>query len=306
MSTPQFTGVSVPIADIDVGPRDRSDMGDLADLAASIDAVGMLHPIVITGDWRLVAGDRRLAAARDVLGWAEVPVTIVDLSSSAEQLRAEMDENTCRKPLSPVEAERARARRAAVLTEDAIRRAEEGRARGRATQAGQEPVTPNLGDTPKPEARTAKVAAIGTGYSGSTLDKVTSIRDVAEKGVIRIGSQELPAPEPVREAAKQAMDALAQPGAPVDRLHRQVAEAIEQHIEPDEEATRTRTLKRWRDALAAARPLREFDLHTLDGVLSDQDWELASPLIDELATQVEVFRTLRPTHLRVIRASGAS
>jgi hypothetical protein len=34
------------------------------------------------------------------------------------------------------------------------------------------------------ERRTAKVAARGTGYSGTTLDKVTGIREVAEQGVI--------------------------------------------------------------------------------------------------------------------------
>lgn len=42
------------------------------------------------------------------------------------------------------------------------------------------------------------MAAVGTGYSGSTLDKVDRIRDVAERGVIRQGRQEVPAPEPWR------------------------------------------------------------------------------------------------------------
>lgn len=308
MTTPGFTSIHVPVDDIDVGERDRSDMGDLAELAESIDSVGMLHPIVITGEWRLVAGDRRLAAVRDVLGWREVPVTVVDLVTAADVLRAEMDENTCRQPLTPVEAERARARRAHLLVDDAVRRAEEGRARGRAAQAAL--VSSNLDETdaaeiePEPESPSAratrKVAAVGTGYSGSTLDKVTSIREVAERGVIRIAGQDLPAPEPVREIARSAMENLAKPGAPVDRLHREVAAAIEAHVEPDEQAQRARHLRLWREALAGARLFREFDMGVLSSAMSEKDWDLAAERVDEIAAQVERFRELRPTQLRMV------
>lgn len=46
-------------------------------LAASIEEVGLLHPIVVTPQGRPIAG-RRLKACL-LLGWAEVPVTVVDL-----------------------------------------------------------------------------------------------------------------------------------------------------------------------------------------------------------------------------------
>jgi ParB-like chromosome segregation protein Spo0J len=49
------------IADIKVGKRHRRDLGDIAALAESIKAVGLLHPIVVQPDGKLIAGARRLA-----------------------------------------------------------------------------------------------------------------------------------------------------------------------------------------------------------------------------------------------------
>lgn len=298
-----------PISEIKIGERDRADLGDLRELAESIRKVGMLHPIVITGDWRLVAGGRRLAAARDVLGWTEVPVTIVDIHTARDVLQAEWDENTCRKPLTPVEAERAQVRRANLLVEDAIRRRNEALSRGRATQAAraaagsggakladQQPQPQLPEQAPRVPSRssmeTRKIAAAGTGYSATTLAKITSIRTAAE-GVIRVGDQRFPAPEPVRAAARRAL-ADVEAGTPVDRAYRQVAQVIDQHIEPDEGQLRARRLKAWRDALGGARMLREFDMRVLPELLSEQDWAAASVLMDQLAEQVDRFRQLRP------------
>jgi ParB family chromosome partitioning protein len=66
-----------PIDRILIGKRLRQDVGDLDGLSASIAEVGLLHPIVVTPDNRLVAGYRRLLACRQ-LGWSEVPVYIIE------------------------------------------------------------------------------------------------------------------------------------------------------------------------------------------------------------------------------------
>jgi ParB family chromosome partitioning protein len=68
------------IADIIVGERHRKDMGDISALAASIREVGLLHPIVITPDGELIAGERRLRAVES-LGCSEISATVVDLDS---------------------------------------------------------------------------------------------------------------------------------------------------------------------------------------------------------------------------------
>lgn len=95
---------TVPIDSIVVADRCRKDLGDVRALADSIKAVGLLHLPVVTSDRKLVAGERRLAAMR-LLGWVDVPVhEVATLAEAADLLRAERDENTCRKDLSPSEA----------------------------------------------------------------------------------------------------------------------------------------------------------------------------------------------------------
>ena len=81
------------IDQIQIGFRYRKDLGDLRSLADSIGEVGLLHPIVVTPEARLIAGQRRLEACR-MLGWDDVPVTVIDLYQVA---RGEAHENFVRK-----------------------------------------------------------------------------------------------------------------------------------------------------------------------------------------------------------------
>ena len=88
------------IADVVIGERHRKDMGDLDGLARSISEIGLLHPVVVTPDNRLIAGQRRLEACRR-LGWDCIPATVVDLENLAI---GERDENMVRKDFTPSEA----------------------------------------------------------------------------------------------------------------------------------------------------------------------------------------------------------
>ncbi len=87
------------IDQIQIGFRYRKDLGDLRPLAESISDVGLLHPVVVTPEGRLIAGQRRLGACR-LLGWEDVPVTVVNLYQAA---RGEAHENFVRKDLLPSE-----------------------------------------------------------------------------------------------------------------------------------------------------------------------------------------------------------
>lgn len=87
------------IDQIQIGYRYRKDLGDLKPLSASIEEVGLLHPVVVTPAGRLIAGQRRLEACRG-LGWTDIPVTVVDLLQAA---RGEAHENFVRKDLLPSE-----------------------------------------------------------------------------------------------------------------------------------------------------------------------------------------------------------
>jgi ParB/RepB/Spo0J family partition protein len=96
--------VKIKIDDIKIGERHRRDLGDITSLAQSIAEVGLLHPVVVTTDNVLVSGFRRIEACKK-LGWDEIPVhRVSNLDEALLLLKAERDENVCRKDLTPSEA----------------------------------------------------------------------------------------------------------------------------------------------------------------------------------------------------------
>ncbi len=123
----------LPVEAIVVRDRHRRDMGDLRPLAESIRKHGLLHPVVVRRrDKRLIAGERRLIACRDILRWRKIPVNLIDPSSLLE---VERDENDCRKSLTLSEK---------VALAEAIRE-EIGERRGRPSAAE------NVGNCPQVE-----------------------------------------------------------------------------------------------------------------------------------------------------------
>jgi N6-adenosine-specific RNA methylase IME4 len=160
------------IDQIQVGFRYRKDLGDLRSLADSIAEVGLLHPVVVTPEGRLIAGQRRLEACRS-LGWTDVPVTVVDLYQAA---RGEAHENLVRKDLLPSEI---------VALKRAIEPLERRDARERqghkadichpATVAeGQGPAPRDTGDTRDKIAR-----YLGVGRT--TIERAEAVVDAAEE-----------------------------------------------------------------------------------------------------------------------------
>lgn len=92
--------MQVKLADIRIGERYRKDMGDIEGLARSMNEIGLLHPVAIDADYRLIAGERRILAAR-LLGWESIDAHFVDLENL---LQGERDENAVRKDFAPSEA----------------------------------------------------------------------------------------------------------------------------------------------------------------------------------------------------------
>lgn len=150
------------IAAIKVGHRHRKDMGDIKELAASIEAVGLLHPVVVNKDLALIAGERRLEACK-LLGWQEVPVTFVPL---AEIERGEFAENAIRKDFLPSEM---------VAIKRALEPGEREAAKERMSDGGKGVETYH---TLQGKARD-KVAAYA-GRSGRTLEKAEALVQAAE------------------------------------------------------------------------------------------------------------------------------
>ena len=93
----------VRIADVVIGDRARKDYGDLTSLMESIKEHGLLQPIGVLPGNRLLFGGRRLEACRR-LGWESIPYTWPQTRDDALSLiKAERDENTCRKDMTPEE-----------------------------------------------------------------------------------------------------------------------------------------------------------------------------------------------------------
>jgi ParB family chromosome partitioning protein len=85
-------------------PRKTFDPDDLASLCASVKSHGILQPLVvrpIEGGFQLIAGERRLRAARDA-GLTTVPVHVVDFNDQ-QTLEAALIENIQRADLNPIE-----------------------------------------------------------------------------------------------------------------------------------------------------------------------------------------------------------
>lgn len=101
--------MQVPIDRIKVRRRVRKDPGDIEALAASMSAHGLLHPIVLNRRNELIAGGRRLAAAKR-LGWKTINALIVDVDRKADRLELELEENVQRSALSYLELEEGYAR----------------------------------------------------------------------------------------------------------------------------------------------------------------------------------------------------
>ena len=163
--------ITLPVTEIIVGDRHRKVLGDIAGLAKSILEVGLLQAVVVTKDKKLVAGARRLAAVKE-LGWVEVPVRVVDnLDDALLALRAERDENACRKEFTPSET----ARLAKTLQDlEKAKAKERQRAGGRAGGKG----SGKLSGAEKGDTRGHTVAEVGV--SATTLQKIQVVVEAAD------------------------------------------------------------------------------------------------------------------------------
>ena len=92
----------VPIAQIKIKRRVRKDLGNLDDLKDSLRTYGLLNPITINSKYELIAGERRLTAAKEI-GWTNINANIIDNLSELEQLEMEIEENNQRKEFTETE-----------------------------------------------------------------------------------------------------------------------------------------------------------------------------------------------------------
>ncbi len=149
---------------IRIGNRHRKDLGDLGSLTRSIADVGLLHPVVVRPDGMLIAGERRIAACR-ALGWADVPVTTVDLE---QVVRGEYAENAERKDFLPSEINAIERALAPIEAAAAKERMSEGGKVGKLS-------------TPSDAGKTRDKIGAFAGVSGRTVEKIAKVVEAAER-----------------------------------------------------------------------------------------------------------------------------
>lgn len=182
-SSPGHIELERSLDSITVGARHRTDLGDIAALAESIRAEGLLQPITVTPDGALVCGRRRLEALR-LLGYRSTNVWVrSNLSDRLSQLLAEQNDNALHKPLSLIEAESLYRELKVVLAEDAARRQAATRfgAEGGAAQDSAE-VRGAVESTAPRSAGEARVQAarMVTGHGSQTmLEQIGRLKDLA-------------------------------------------------------------------------------------------------------------------------------
>jgi ParB family transcriptional regulator, chromosome partitioning protein len=85
-------------------PRTQVDQGPLEELVASIQASGLLQPVIVrprSGGYELIAGERRWRAATQ-LGWAKIPAVVKDVDDRT-LLTLALIENLQRDNLSSID-----------------------------------------------------------------------------------------------------------------------------------------------------------------------------------------------------------
>lgn len=86
----------INIGKVTVGKRIRKDYGDITSLADDIEDRGLINPPVVTPDYELIAGERRLRALKK-LDYKQIEVRIMSVEDYEHQLKIEISENEERK-----------------------------------------------------------------------------------------------------------------------------------------------------------------------------------------------------------------
>jgi ParB family chromosome partitioning protein len=94
--------MQILIKDVIVKKRIRREMGGIEALAESLKKFGQINPIVISKKKVLIAGARRLEAAKS-LGWKTINAVTVEINGELGTLEYEVEENLQRRDFDPEE-----------------------------------------------------------------------------------------------------------------------------------------------------------------------------------------------------------
>lgn len=89
----------VQVKDVIVKKRIRKELQDIQALKESMSRYGLMNPITINSNNELIAGHRRLEAAKE-LGWNSISAIVIDPKNEILELEMELEENIQRSPFT--------------------------------------------------------------------------------------------------------------------------------------------------------------------------------------------------------------
>jgi ParB family transcriptional regulator, chromosome partitioning protein len=158
----------IDINSVQISDRVRKDFGDIEELAQDIKENGLINPPVVTPEYELVAGERRLRACKH-LRYSQIEVRVMSVRDYEHQLRMEISENEHRKEFTFSER---------IEWARRLEQVEQMKAKERMSQGGQ-------GQVNFPSLQTRDVVAVDSGFgSGRQYDKAKFIAQHADEETI--------------------------------------------------------------------------------------------------------------------------
>src|SRR5438045_1809579 len=99
MTSGSFSSVPIIKVWVDRASRQRRTLNNIPSLAYSIRRLGLINPIVITRDFELKAGERRLEACKSI-GWTTISAQWYDEVDATQLLLLELEENIKREDIT--------------------------------------------------------------------------------------------------------------------------------------------------------------------------------------------------------------
>jgi len=161
----------ININQIKISNRIRKDFGNVEELANDIKENGLINPPVLTPDYTLIAGERRIKAC-NLLGYNQIEVNIMTVRDYEHQLKLEISENENRKEFSFSER---------IDWAKKLEQIEQVKAKERMNNGKEINPSENL-----PQGRTSDIVAEKSGFgSGKQFEKAKFIAENATPETIK-------------------------------------------------------------------------------------------------------------------------
>ena len=262
----------VNVNTIQIRDRTRKDFGNLDALAASIELVGLLHPIGISTDHTLIFGERRLRAF-ELLGRDTIPARIIDVPNLT---LAEHAENEIRKDFTYSER---------VSIGKAIE-TEMGNRRGSNQHQTKGELSENFHEAPT--GRTAEIAAKSAGFGNentyrqakAVVDNATpELVDAMDRGDVSVSTAATLAMTPIdvqRQAVadpKKAVDLAKQASKEKVNESKQIGSAETQLKRQEKEDKREARREENRNLILGVPELEAITTAKFATIVIDPPWD---------------------------------